>query len=336
MKVKFSPVRLKRVIQVMKRTRILVLGDLMLDDFIRGKVSRISPEAPVPVVLVTQESSYPGGAANVGRNLADFGIHAEMCGVIGNDVSGDRLMKLLRAEGIGGKGILRLDDFTTIRKARIIARNQQVVRVDHETRRRLDAAALKKLESFLRKTIPQVDAVILEDYAKGFITQELADLVISLARKHRKIVTVDPNMNNPLSWAGATAVKPNRIEAFAALQRPTSDDPKEFANVGKQLLQKWGVSCVLMTVGEGGMMLFQRNQHPYHTPTRAQEVFDVSGAGDTAIAFFTAALASGLNAWEAAEIANHAAGVVVGKLGTATLHPKELLTSLENDSNLNP
>ncbi|MFH1067613.1 MAG: D-glycero-beta-D-manno-heptose-7-phosphate kinase [bacterium] len=332
MKIKFSPARLKRVIQAMKRARILVLGDLMLDDFIRGKVSRISPEAPVPVVLVTQESAYPGGAANVGRNLADFGIHAEMCGVIGNDASGDRLMKLLRAEGIGASGILRLDDFTTIRKARIIARNQQVVRVDHESRCQLDAASLKKLESFLRKTIPQVDAVILEDYAKGFITQELVDMVVSLARKHGKIVTVDPNMNNPLCWAGVTAVKPNRSEAFAVLQRPASDDPKELLNVGKQLLQKWDTSCVMITIGEGGMMLFQRGQPPYHTPTRAQEVFDVSGAGDTAIAFFTAALAAGLNAWEAAEIANHAAGIVVGKLGTATLQAKELEASLERDS----
>ncbi|MFZ5806521.1 MAG: D-glycero-beta-D-manno-heptose-7-phosphate kinase [Verrucomicrobiota bacterium] len=329
MKIELTRMRLKKIIRKMQSTNILVLGDLMLDDFIWGKVSRISPEAPVPVVLVTKESAYPGGAANVGRNLADFGIKTEMCGMIGRDFAGDRLLELLKKDRIGARGILRKKDFPTIRKSRIIARTQQVVRVDREMPYRLEKKLLEKLFSFLQRAIPRVDAVILEDYGKGFITQELADMVIALARRYKKIITVDPNPHNPLRWDGATVIKPNKSEAFAALGITSEEEPKNWESIGRALIKKWNVQSVLLTLGEGGMMLFHPPHPPYHVPTRAKEVFDVSGAGDTAIAFFTAALAAKLDAHSAAEIANHAAGVVVGKLGTATLTPDELLASLE-------
>lgn len=328
MKVKLNKNRMKNIIRKMQKTKILVLGDLMLDTFIWGKVSRISPEAPVPVVLVTKESAYPGGAANVGRNLADFGIRAEMSGLIGQDSAGNDLLNLLKKEHIGAKGILRKKNFPTIRKSRIIARTQQVVRVDREISYQLDSSSLKKLEPILKRAVQRTDAVIIEDYGKGFITQPLANMVIEFSQRYKKILTVDPNPNNPISWNGATVIKPNKTEAFSALGIPSTSEPKNWNTIGKELVKKWNVSSVLLTLGEDGMLLFNPPNAPYHVPTRAKEVFDVSGAGDTAIAFFTAALAAKMDIREAAEIANHAAGVVVAKLGTATLTPDELLANI--------
>jgi len=311
----------------MQEQSILVLGDLMLDEFIWGKVNRISPEAPVPVVHVTGESAYPGGAANVARNLADFGIPVIIGGMIGGDKNGEHLQKLLHQSKISGDAILTIPDYQTIVKTRIIARQQQVVRVDREVKRSISPKEIDELLCRLWNIIPTVNAVIIEDYGKGFITQQLVDNIISLAANHLCIVTVDPNLNNPLDWSGATLVKPNRKEAFTAIGLPEEENLTEVLKVGELLLEKWQVNSLLITLGEEGMMLFDPPDPPYHTPTRAREVFDVSGAGDTVIAFVSAALAAGLDSVQAAEIANHAAGVVVGKLGTATLTPQELMNS---------
>lgn len=315
----------------MRRQRIMVLGDLMLDEFIWGKVTRISPEAPVPVVHVTRENSYPGGAANVARNLADFGIPAAMCGLAGRDLNGHKLVRLLTSSHIDSQGILMSGRVATTVKTRIIARHQQVVRVDREERLELGQNELRKLARVLERTIPQMNAVIIEDYGKGFVTQALVDLVLMLAQKHKVIVTVDPNPGNPLVWEGATLIKPNRQEAFAALGMAHSEDRSAITTAGEQLLVQWRVPYLLITLGEEGMLLFHPPNKPYHSPTRAREVFDVSGAGDTAIAFLTAALAAGISAEEATEIANHAAGIVVGKLGTATVAEQELVTSYLQD-----
>jgi len=319
--------RIREHIAAMQRQRIMVIGDLMLDEFIWGKVSRISPEAPVPVVHVTRESSYPGGAANVARNLAEFGISSAMCGLTGRDFNGQQLVKLLSAARIDSQGILMSGRFPTTVKTRIIARHQQVVRVDREESIRLSPPDLRKLARYLEKSIPQMNAVVIEDYGKGFVTQELVDLVLRLAQEHKVIVTVDPNPGNPLLWRGATLIKPNRQEAFAALAMPGSDEPGAIEAAGAALLAHWQVPYLLVTLGEGGMLLFHPPNKPYYSPTRAREVYDVSGAGDTAIAFLTAALAAGISAEEATEIANHAAGIVVGKLGTATVAEKELIAS---------
>lgn len=327
----FSRSKVRSVIRRLKSQKILVIGDVMLDEFIWGKVSRISPEAPVPVVHVTHENAYPGGAANVARNLAEFGTASSICGLIGVDEGGVRLRQLLKKEGISSTGLFAQKNVPTTIKTRIIARHQQVVRVDREKLTLISPASRQKLARFLSTTIPKIDAIIIEDYGKGFITQQLVNEVISLARKHRKVLTIDPNPNNPISWEGATVVKPNRIEAFAAMGVPQEEGMASIQKLGPMLLEKWNVKNVLITLGEEGMLLFQQGRAPYHTPTRAKEVFDVSGAGDTAIAFFTAALASGMTSAEAAEIANHAAGVVVGKLGTATLTAEELSTSLLED-----
>ncbi|MBN1466581.1 D-glycero-beta-D-manno-heptose-7-phosphate kinase [candidate division KSB1 bacterium] len=303
----------------------------MLDEFIWGNVHRISPEAPVPVVQVTSESAFPGGAANVARNLADFGASAILGGVIGRDANGDRLLNSLKASGICTDAILSMQDFDTIVKTRIIARHQQMVRVDREKKHKFSPPETDELFGRLEEIIQRVDAIILEDYGKGFISQPLVDHVITLAANHAKIVTVDPNPNNPLDWAGAALVKPNRKEACTATGLPFEEEEQDILEIGEILLKKWRVRSLLITLGEEGMLLFDPPALPYHIPTRAQEVYDVSGAGDTVIAFHTMALAAGLPGIHAAEIANHAAGVVVGKLGTATLTPEELCKSFDSE-----
>ena len=321
--------QVRDIIPHMQQQRVLVLGDLMLDEFIWGKVHRISPEAPVPVVQVTHESAFPGGAANVARNLADFGAQAFIGGIVGDDENGDKLLNSLIASGISTDAVLRLPDFETIVKTRVIARHQQMVRVDREKKRKISQPEIDRLLSILRDKIGDVDAIIIEDYGKGFITQALFDKIITLAANNLKIVTIDPNPNNPLDWAGATMVKPNRREAFTAAGLPFDEEEHDIHEIGEVLLEKWRVSSLLITLGEEGMLLFDPPDAPYHIPTRAQEVYDVSGAGDTAITFYTLAISAGLSGVHAAEIANHAAGVVVGKLGTATLTPQELLKSFE-------
>lgn len=327
-----SPRQLAAAIARMRRRRILVIGDVMLDRFVRGKVTRISPEAPVPVVHVTTESAHVGGAANVARNLADFGIRASVCGIIGTDPAGRELAALLRSGGINTRGLLAEPSVPTIVKTRIFARQQQVVRVDWEQPLTLSHARLTALKTHLRRTIPAHDAVIIEDYGKGLLTQELYDFIAATAAWAGKPLAVDPNVHNLLDYAGATVLKPNRLEAAAAAGLPALDSLSAAAAAGTSLARRWSLPLVLLTLGEEGMLLFQEGAHPYHTPTRAREVFDVSGAGDTVIAFFTAALAAGLAPTAAAEIANHAAGVVVSKLGTATLTPDELTAHFRRDA----
>jgi D-beta-D-heptose 7-phosphate kinase/D-beta-D-heptose 1-phosphate adenosyltransferase len=319
----------------MSTRRVLVAGDLMLDEFIWGKVSRISPEAPVPVVAVDRETCYPGGASNVARNIREFTPETSVLGLIGDDPAGTRLRDLLSSGGIGAGGLVTRRGPTTV-KTRIIARTQQVVRVDRELVEAPDSVQRKALLSALDAALPRIDGIILEDYGKGFFDEELAGEIIARARAAGRIVAVDPNPGNPLHWHGATVVKPNRHEAFAAAGIPWSDpashpsEDKQLLKVGELLLGKWDCEQLLITLSELGMMLFTKDGQHHHTPTRAREVFDVSGAGDTAIALYTLALCAGATPVEASEIANHASGVVVGKLGTATLTPAELLSSFEN------
>ena len=327
--------RFQQIVGLFPDLTLLVVGDIMLDEFIWGRVKRISPEAPVPVVEVDRETSYPGGAANVARNLRQFSRDVHLLGLIGGNGHATQLRSLLDAEGIRLDCLVEDPAYQTIVKTRIIARNQQVVRVDREKKTGLThlqtAKALEKLDGL----IDQIDGIIIEDYAKGLLDQSLVDAIVSKARAAGKIVTADPNPNNHLSWSGVTAIKPNRSEAFAAAGLPQTD-PVEPATAdtallqaGQILLERWNAESLMVTLSEQGVMLFQRNAAPFHIPTRAQEVYDVSGAGDTTIALFTLALCAGASATEAAIIANYAAGVVVGKLGTATLSPAELLESFD-------
>lgn len=312
---------------------ILVIGDLMLDEFLWGKVSRISPEAPVPVVEVVKEEFFPGAAANVARNIAEFSRGAHLMGVIGSGQHADQLLGLLQEEGIGTDGVGSYECYRTIVKTRIIARQQHVVRIDREQKLRLRDEHLQAMLATFETALPKLDAVIIQDYGKGLLTQDLVNRIIELASAAGKLVAVDPNPNNPLEWRGVHVVKPNRAEAFAsagvAPQEPVEDSSQDAAllEVGALLLKKWASELVLITLGEHGAMLFRRGVAPFHVETRAREVFDVSGAGDTVIALFTLALTAGATPEEAAEIANHASGIVVGKLGTATVKPEELLRS---------
>lgn len=327
--------RVEALIANFAEKRILVIGDLMLDEFLWGKVSRISPEAPVPVVEVVKEEWFPGGAANVARNLAEFSKNVRIMGVTGDCAHAAHLKRLLTSEGINVDAVQSHACYQTIVKTRIIARQQHVVRIDREKRLRVQpehsAAALAQLEALL----PEIDAIIVEDYGKGFLAQDFAEAVCDLANRAGKILAVDPNPHNPLAWRHVSVIKPNRLEAFASAAQPVTEpvDPPQsdtaLLEVGRVLSEKWEADNLLITLGEQGMLLFRHDAPPYHAPTRAREVFDVSGAGDTVIALFTLALSAGASPADAAEIANHASGVVVGKLGTATVTPAELLASFE-------
>jgi D-beta-D-heptose 7-phosphate kinase/D-beta-D-heptose 1-phosphate adenosyltransferase len=329
--------RLKEILSRAKGKRILVVGDLMLDEFVWGKVGRISPEAPVPVVEVTGESFYPGGAANVARNLREFIGGVAVIGLIGSDRGGRQLRELLAEQKIDTKHAVEDAGFPTIVKTRIIARNQQIVRVDREQLRSPTPAQVSAIVRNVRRRLAKADAIIFEDYGKGFLSAELVRQICDEALAAGKVVTGDPNPHHPIEWKNVTAVKPNRNEAFLAAGIPWSDPvdspgkDKALLKAGEILLEKWQTTLLLITLGEQGMMLFERKKKPHHIPTKARQVFDVSGAGDTAIALFTLALCCDATPAEAADIANHASAVVVGKLGTATVTPEELSASFQND-----
>lgn len=330
--------RLREILANAKTKRILVIGDLMLDEFVWGKVGRISPEAPVPVVEVTGESFYPGGAANVARNLREFIDAVSVVGLIGSDRGGRQLRELLAEQKIDTADAIEDASFQTIVKTRIIARNQQIVRVDREQVRSPTPAQVSHIVDNVRRRLTEIDAIIFEDYGKGLLGAELVGQICEEGLRAGKIVSGDPNPRHPLDWKNITVVKPNRNEAFLAAGLPWSDpiEPADqdqgLLKVGDTLLEKWDTKYLLITLGEQGMMLFQKGNRPHYIPTKARQVFDVSGAGDTAIALFTLGLCAGATPSEAAEIANHGSAVVVGKLGTATVTSEELLASFRNDS----
>ena len=330
--------RLEHILDRASSRQITVIGDLMLDEFVWGKVGRISPEAPVPVVEVTGESFYPGGAANVARNLREFVNRVEIIGLLGKDRSGKQLRELLAEQKIDISNAVEEDSFRTIVKTRIIARNQQVVRVDREQFTGPSARQIREVVAAVQKNIPEIDAIIFEDYGKGFLTTELVSQIANDARSAGKIVAADPNPRRTVEWRGLTVIKPNRTEAFLAAGIPghnadiVPSQDMDLKRAGKALLKKWETKYVLVTLGEHGMMLFQEQETPHYIPTKAKEVFDVSGAGDTAIALFTLGLACGATPTEAAEIANHASAVVVSKLGTATVTRDELIASFRENS----
>jgi len=332
---KLSPARVRNILSTATRARILVLGDVMLDHFIWGHVARISPEAPVPVVDFQRESFMPGGAANVARNLTALKLSAELFGVVGEDTSAERLKDQLKEYFIGCRGLVSAGSRTTSVKTRIVAHTQQVVRIDRETRDGLDQDLTKRLVNSLRQNITQADALIIGDYGKGVITQRLLEELKPLCRKNSVWLSLDPKPVHSLNLSGLSLITPNRKEAFELARIPDetrNHDPLRDTNlmqVAERLLNEIRPAVLLITLGELGMLLCQRGQKPFHIHTVAQEVFDVSGAGDTVIACFTLAIAGGASPLEAAIISNHAAGIVVGKIGTATVAPEELLASFK-------
>lgn len=329
--------RLRDILTRFPRQRILVVGDVMLDQFLWGKVSRISPEAPVPVVEVTRESLFPGGAANVARNLRALGSSVNVLGVLGDDDAGERLRELLEQQGIDTDGLIVDPNRPTTIKTRIVAHHQQMVRFDREKCEGLPAQIERNVWEHFESHLETVSAVIFEDYAKGLLSQRLLNVMQRLAHRARTVTAADPNSRHRLRYSGLTAVTPNRAEAFAAVGVPYVEPADEvlrdeaLLRVGQALLRTWKPRNLLVTLGEHGMCLFRPAHKPHHIPTVAREVFDVSGAGDTVIATLVLALAARADPVEAAEISNHAAGVVVGKVGTATCSPDELVASFARD-----
>jgi rfaE bifunctional protein kinase chain/domain len=331
-----SASRARQILSAATKTRVLVLGDVMLDQFIWGGVSRISPEAPVPVVDFERESFMPGGAANVARNLTSCNVPTELFGAIGNDDAGRKLQKLLAAQNIGCNGLVKNSARHTSVKTRIVAHKQQVVRIDRETRDGLDVKLTSRLLAGLKAKLPRTDAVIVGDYGKGVVTQPLLNEIKSLCRARGVWLSLDPKPVHDLNLSGLSLITPNRKETFELANLP---DETRHANpladknlmvAAQRLLIELHPATLLITLGELGMLLCQRGQKPFHIPTVAQEVFDVSGAGDTVIATFTLAIAAGASPLEAAILSNHAAGIVVGKIGTAITTPEELLASFHH------
>jgi D-beta-D-heptose 7-phosphate kinase/D-beta-D-heptose 1-phosphate adenosyltransferase len=309
--------------------QLLVLGDIMVDEYIWGSVSRLSPEAPVPVVEVKAESFRLGGAGNVAANIRSLGGRAILVGVVGSDLPGERLIQQIEAAGMKSDGVVVDRARQTTIKTRVVAGSQQIVRFDRESMSDLSKGAADRLLSLAADRLAEADAVLISDYAKGVISKRVARQILSLARRHRKIVIVDPKVHHFPLYKGATVVTPNHYEALAFARLPAWGEQDLLARAGRELLRKLEVKAVLVTRGEQGMSLFEDGRVT-HIPAVAKEVYDVTGAGDTVLATLGLAMASGASLREAAIIANHAAGIVVGRAGTATISRPELLNALKN------
>ena len=322
-----------------KNAKAAVLGDMMLDVYVWGQVNRISPEAPVPVVSVTKRTSCLGGAANVMRNIATLGAQAEGFGVIGSDDSGKEVISELKQAGISPAGVLISEDRPTTEKCRIMASGQQLLRIDKENIAPVSDEIRRKLVNSIidRIRTQAIDAVIFEDYAKGLLASWMLEEIVAEARKFHVVTALDPKPGGLEPVKGLTFIKPNRLEAFAMAKvqdkAPGADPGSDpvLAGVAAQLLDQWEPEHLLISLASQGMALFHRNRTPEVIPTRAREVFDVSGAGDTVTASYTLALACGADPVTAAEIANRAASVVVAKVGTAPIMYKELIKVCEQE-----
>ena len=328
--------RIRQVLTSSLQRRVMVVGDVMLDQFIWGNVGRISPEAPVPVVEFQRESFMPGGAANVARNLSALGVQTELFSVVGRDDAAKNLERLLSDQRVDCRGLLGQAGRATSIKTRIVAHRQQVVRVDRETRLDIDGPTTRRLLATLEPAILAADAVIVGDYGKGVVTQGLLDGLRKFCHARGVWLSMDPKPVHQLNLSGLSLITPNRKETFELTNLPDdtrASDPLQdegLLRAADKLLTDLQPALLLITLGDQGMLLCQRKQRPFHIPTVAQEVFDVSGAGDTVIASFTMAITAGASPVEAAIISNHAAGVVVGKMGTATVTSNELLQSFSN------
>jgi D-beta-D-heptose 7-phosphate kinase/D-beta-D-heptose 1-phosphate adenosyltransferase len=303
----------------MRDKRVLVVGDVMLDEWVWGRVSRISPEAPVPVVAVDDHSFTLGGAGNVASNLRAIGARVSFAGTVGDDAEGRRVLELLDAIDVGRSGAIALGDRPTTRKTRIVAHNQQVVRADWESAAALSAADRERLRSVVAQLSREHDAVVLSDYAKGLFSRDIVE-----AARGAAIVAADPKPANIDLFAGVTCVAPNAAEAAAASGIAVTDDAS-LERAGAALLERLRCRYVVVTRGERGMALFGADGERMMIPSVARTVYDVSGAGDTVIAVLTLALAADAPILLAMQLANFAAGAVVGKLGTATASPSEIL-----------
>ena len=327
--------RAEEILDCFEGLRLVVAGDLMLDRYVTGSVERISPEAPVPVVRVTEEHVQPGGAANVALNVQSLGAQAVLAGIVGRDAAGDELCELMSDTGVMTEHVLVDPGILTTVKTRIVGGSQQIVRVDHEH----DAAKAEALGNefcdSVRAASRGAAGIVIEDYGKGVITQPMVDMALTFGREQGILVGMDPKDNHELNVAGITLATPNFREAcgFAGVvgafspSEPVEDDP-QLREAGVVLRERWAAELLIITLGQYGMYLCSGDKDPTVIPTRARAVFDVSGAGDTVIAVAMLAMAAGASHSEAAALANYASGVVVGKVGTAPCSPAELLEAI--------
>jgi rfaE bifunctional protein kinase chain/domain len=327
----FKPERLKSLFDNFSGKRVVVLGDLMLDKYVWGSVSRISPEAPVPVLQVDSESARLGGAANVANNIKSLGAEPVLFGIVGQDEAGEKIRHILDEMGLSKEGIITDQDRPTTVKTRVIAHSQHVVRMDYEVSRGIDGKIRRRVMEILNSMSGEIDAVLLEDYNKGMLTKDLLSDVIGMARSKDKVISVDPKQANFFEYKQVTLFKPNRKEAEGALGLPAGSD-EDAVKAARELLNRLQCENVLLTRGEKGMTLVEGDGSPTHFPTKARKVADVSGAGDTVISALTVALVSGASVKEAAAIANHAGGIVCGEVGIAPVDKDRLFTEVLNDS----
>ncbi len=316
------------IIDCFARARVLVIGDLIMDHFIWGRVRRISPEAPVPVVEVERENLMLGGSANVANNICSLGSDPFLTGVVGHDNDGRHFIKELAARGINPEGVVTDSLRPTTIKTRVIAHHQQVVRFDREEHDRMRVATTAKVLSYVKKAIRASDVVVISDYAKGLITEDLINETKNICGKFGRPMAVDPKVEHFDYYKGAAIVTPNNIEASIASGIEIEDE-QTLKVAGKLLYDRLGCEALLITRGEHGMSLFEKETDT-HIPTVAKEVFDVSGAGDTVIGVLALSLAAGAGFKEAAVLANFAAGVVIGKVGTATVTRTELKDAVKD------
>jgi len=317
---------LNRILQGFAAKKILVLGDIMLDHYIWGSVERISPEAPVPVLDMQKEEYRLGGAANVALNLKALGASVFLCGVIGKDEAGKQIMQLLDKQGIDSAAIISDQGRPTTKKTRIGAVNQQIVRIDHENRIDISAKTEQKILEKVTKLLTDMDAVIIEDYNKGLLTAKVIDGTIKAAKKQGKLITVDPKQKNFFLYKQVDVFKPNYTEMQQNLGL-IFETENDFDKQAKLLKDRLECKHLVVTRGEKGLYIYSNGNKVHRIPTFAREVYDVSGAGDTVISALTLALCSGCDIQTAAIIANHAAGVVCGKMGTATATTEEIRQS---------
>ncbi|MEK6683603.1 MAG: D-glycero-beta-D-manno-heptose-7-phosphate kinase [Nitrospirota bacterium] len=323
--------RLVRYFKQFEKVRLLVVGDVMLDHYIWGRVERISPEAPVPVIAVSNESVHLGGAANVAQNAVSLGGKIELCGVIGKDDFGGRILRELKRLKIRTDGIIVDPDRPTTQKTRVIAHHQQVVRFDREQRQTVSEKIRREILSFVSRRIRRVDGLVISDYAKGVISADLMREMIGRAHENRVRVIVDPKVSHMPYYKGVHVITPNIAEAFGAagLEDGSHGSEDDLKRAGRTLLDRLGCRAVLITRGEHGMSLFENNGKVTHIPTVAREVYDVTGAGDTVIATMAMGLCAGATMRNASILANCAAGIVVGSVGTATVQRAQLAHFLQ-------
>lgn len=319
----------RKTVNKFARTRILVMGDLMIDEYLVGRCRRISPEAPVPVVEVARREFRLGGAANVANNLRRLGASVSICAVTGQDGIGRLALEECGKCEIDSRGVFSDPSRPTTLKTRIIAHNQQIARTDIEKSVEIDDSIRKKVAGYLNANIADFDAVIISDYAKGFINKKLLDDVLPIIKKHKKITNVDPKVANFYHYRAVTCITPNRKELSDVLGYEVENEEK-LASGGRAVLNDLSLSSLLVTLGESGMCLFTSDQKAYMFPACARAVYDVTGAGDTVISVFTLALAAGADYKSAAIISNIAAGEVVAKLGTSTVEPGELIDAIKS------